>query len=77
MGNTITRRTVVKRGLMAGTAISALGLIGSRASGAADREMPAEGAFSFPAKACPRQAGARSGARYFDYRQVSARATIK
>ena len=36
MGNTITRRTVVKRGLMAGTAISALGLIGSRPSSAAD-----------------------------------------
>lgn len=36
MGNTITRRTVVKGGLMAGTAISVLSLIGSRPSGAAD-----------------------------------------
>jgi hypothetical protein len=36
MGNTITRRTVVKHGLMAGTAISALGLIGTRPSGAAN-----------------------------------------
>ena len=36
MGNTIARRTLVTRGLMAGTAISALGLIGSRPSGAAD-----------------------------------------
>jgi hypothetical protein len=36
MGKSITRRTVVKHGLMAGTAISALGPIGSGPSGAAD-----------------------------------------
>lgn len=36
MGNSITRRTVIKRGLMAGTAISVAGLIGSRPSVAAD-----------------------------------------
>lgn len=36
MRNTMTRRTVLKGGLMTGTAVSALGLICSRPSGAAD-----------------------------------------
>jgi high potential iron-sulfur protein len=36
MRNTITRRTAIKRGLMAGSAISALGLIDGGPSAAAD-----------------------------------------